>query len=165
MEEVRQVMESGWLTTGPKAQELEKQFTEFLGVRNAIAVNSCTAAMHLSLEAIGLRSGDFVFTTPYTFAATAEVVRYFGAIPVFVDVQPDTLNIDPVQLADVVEDLDRVLAGKRKPRARSCPCILRAMLAMWIRFMKQPATTGLHSSKTRRIPCPPPTRGDGSDLL
>lgn len=127
MDEVRKVMESGWLTTGPKAHELEKEFTEFLGIRNAIAVNSCTAAMHLSLEAIGLRPGDFVFTTPYTFAATTEVVRYFNAIPVFVDVQSDTLNIDPAQLNDAVEDLNRVLGGRGKPQT---PGVARAMSAV-----------------------------------
>ena len=89
---VQEVLESGWLTTGPKTRQLENEFASFLGVKNAIAVNSCTAGLHLALDAIGVASGDFVLTSPYTFAATAEVVRYFDAIPVFVDVQPDTIN-------------------------------------------------------------------------
>lgn len=124
MLEVQQVLESGWLTTGPKVQKLEKLFTEYLGVRNALALNSCTAAMHLALDAIGLGAGDFVFTSPYTFAASAEVIRYFDAIPVFVDVQPDTLNLDPVQLRDTVDDLNRVLSGTGKPQT---PGVARVM--------------------------------------
>ena len=69
--------------------------------------------MHLSLEAAGVQRGDLVLTTPFTFAATAEVIRYFDAVPVFVDVEPDTLNMDPRALADTVEDLERSLRGER----------------------------------------------------
>ena len=93
--EIREVVESGWITTGPKAHRFEREFASYVGAKFAVAVNSCTAAMHLALEAVGLQAGDVVVTTPYTFAATAEVVRYFNAIPVFVDVEPDTLNMDP----------------------------------------------------------------------
>jgi dTDP-4-amino-4,6-dideoxygalactose transaminase len=90
------VMRSGWLTTGPKAHEFEKKFAEFVGVRYALAVNSCTAALHLALDAIGLKSGDEVLLPTLTFAATAEVVTYFGAKPVLVDSEPEyfTLNTD-----------------------------------------------------------------------
>jgi dTDP-4-amino-4,6-dideoxygalactose transaminase len=109
LREVTEVLQSGWLTTGPKAHQFEREFAEYVGARFAIAVNSCTAAMHLALEAAGLRSGDFVITTPYTFAATAEVIRYFDAVPVFVDVDPRTLNMDPEQLETVLADLRRVL--------------------------------------------------------
>lgn len=108
---IRQVLESGWITTGPRTHEFEAEFARYVGARHAVAVNSCTAAMHLSLEAAGLQRGEFVLTTPYTFAATAEVIRYFDAVPVFVDVEPDTLNIDPRALAATVEDLERSLAG------------------------------------------------------
>jgi dTDP-4-amino-4,6-dideoxygalactose transaminase len=93
-DEVKDTMESGWITTGVKARLFEKEFAKAVGASHAVAVNSCTAAMHLALEAIGLRSSDEVITTPYTFAATSEVVRYFGARPVFVDVDPLTLNIN-----------------------------------------------------------------------
>jgi perosamine synthetase len=86
---------SGWVTTGPKCRQFETEFAAAVGSKHAIAVNSCTAAMHLALEAIGLKRGDEVITTPYTFAATAEVVRYFDAKPVFVDVDPLSLNILP----------------------------------------------------------------------
>ncbi len=92
--EVLEVLESGWLTTGPKTRKFENEFSSFIGVRHSIAVNSCTAALHLALEAIGLHEGDEVIIPPMTFAATAEVVRYFNAKPVMVDILPDTLNID-----------------------------------------------------------------------
>ena len=96
--EISQVLEclqSGWLTTGPKTRELEQRFAEVVGARYAIAVNSCTAAMHLALEAMGIGTGSRVVTTDFTFTATAEVVRYLGADPVFIDIDPHTLNMDP----------------------------------------------------------------------
>lgn len=95
LNEVREALESGWVTTGPKTKQFEAEFARAVGAKHAIAVNSCTAAMHLALEAIGLQRGDEVITTPYTFAATAEVVRYFDARPIFVDVDPVTLNMRP----------------------------------------------------------------------
>jgi dTDP-4-amino-4,6-dideoxygalactose transaminase len=95
LEQIKECLELGWITTGPKTKEFEKQFAQVVGAKHAIAVNSCTAAMHLSLEAIGLQPGDEVITSPYTFAATTEVIRYFDAVPVFVDVNPGCLNISP----------------------------------------------------------------------
>src|SRR5262249_38139204 len=86
--QIKEALESGWVTTGPKTRQFEAEFAACVGATHAIAVNSCTAAMHLALEALGLRRGDEVITTPYTFAATAEVVRYFDARPVLVDVDP-----------------------------------------------------------------------------
>ncbi len=96
--EVEAVLQSGWLTTGPRTHSFEEKFAEYLGVEYAIAVNSATAAMHLALEAIGIQAGDEVITTTFTFAATAEVVRYFNAKPVLVDIDPTTLNIDVEQI-------------------------------------------------------------------
>lgn len=95
--EVVDTLRSGWLTTGPKVKRFETDFAEFLGASDveAVAVNSATAGLHLALEAIGVREGDEVITTTYTFTATAEVIRYLGAHPVFVDVSPETLCIDP----------------------------------------------------------------------
>jgi perosamine synthetase len=101
--EVREVLESGWLTTGPKTKQFEENFRTFVGAKHAIALNSCTAAMHLALESIGLSRNDLVITTPYTFAATGEVIRYFDAIPIFVDIEPDTLNLDPKKLRETIE--------------------------------------------------------------
>jgi len=86
---------SGWLTTGPSAAAFERDFAEFVGGGvSAIAVNSATAGLHLALEALGVGPGDEVIVPTWTFTATAEVVRYLGADPVFVDVDPHTLNID-----------------------------------------------------------------------
>ena len=75
LEQIQEALASGWVTTGPKTRQFEAEFAAAVGAKHAIAVNSCTAAMHLALEAIGLERGDEVLTTPYTFAATAEVVR------------------------------------------------------------------------------------------
>lgn len=128
--EVKEALESGWVTTGPKVKQFEREFAEEAGFRHAVAVNSCTAAMHLALEAIGLQRGDEVITSPYTFAATAEVIRYFDAKPVFVDVDPLTLNLNlnliesaisprtraiiPVHIAGLPVDMNalHVIAGK-----------------------------------------------------
>ncbi len=93
--EVVQVLRSGWLTTGTKAKQFENEFAAMVGARHAIAVNSCTAALHLALEALGVREGDEVIVPTMTFAATAEVVTYLKAKPVLVDSTPDTLNISP----------------------------------------------------------------------
>lgn len=89
------VMRSGWITTGPNVRAFEQRFADRLGVRHAVAVNSATAALHLALDAIGLQRGDEVIVPTVTFTASAEVVRYFDATPVLVDVVPDTLCIDP----------------------------------------------------------------------
>jgi len=99
---IAEAVRSGWITTGLKTYEFEQAFAKAVGAAYGIAVNSCTAAMHLALEAIGLLADDEVITTPYTFAATAEVVRYFGAHPVFVDVEADTLNMDPKLLEQAI---------------------------------------------------------------
>lgn len=109
LEEIRESLLSGWLTTGPKTKQFEAAFAKAVGARHAVAVNSCTAAMHLALEAIGLQQGDEVVTTPYTFAATAEVVRYFDARPVFVDVDPVSLNIDPAGVEAAVTPRTRAV--------------------------------------------------------
>lgn len=101
--EVADSMRSGWLTTGPKAKQFENDFAEFVGAPHALAVNSATSGLHLALEAIGIGPGDKVLTTPYTFTATAEVIRYLGAEPTFVDIDPKTFNIDPAGIAAVLE--------------------------------------------------------------
>lgn len=91
---VAEVIRSGWLTTGTRVRKFEAEFAARVGSKHAVAVNSCTAAMHLALDALGVKAGDRVLTTPYTFAATAEVIRYMGAHPLLVDVDPATLNMD-----------------------------------------------------------------------
>jgi dTDP-4-amino-4,6-dideoxygalactose transaminase len=94
--EVVACLRSGWITTGPRAKRFESDFAQYLGGGvEAIAVNSATAGLHLALEAVGIGPDDEVITTTHTFTATAEVIRYLGAHPVFVDVDSDTLCIDP----------------------------------------------------------------------
>ena len=101
-EEINEVVDSlrsGWVTTGPKTRKFESDFSSFINADIAsLAVNSATSGLHLALEAIGVSDGDEVITTPYTFTATAEVIRYLGAHPVFVDINPETLNIDATKI-------------------------------------------------------------------
>jgi perosamine synthetase len=111
---VVEALESGWLTTGPRVKEFEAAFAEATGARHAIAVSSCTAALHLALEAVGTKPGDVVITSPMTFAATAEVVRYFDATPVFVDIEPETMNID---VGKMEKEIEARLAAGQKVRA------------------------------------------------
>ena len=98
IQEVVHCLRSGWLTTGHKVKQFEREFVEFIGAKHALAVNSCTAALHLALEAVGVGPGDEVITTPMTFTATAAVIEHLGARPVFADVTAQTLNIDPEQI-------------------------------------------------------------------
>ena len=92
--EVVATLRSGWLTSGPKVERFEKEFASAVGATKGIAVNSATAALHLAVEAFGLKPGQGVLVPTMTFAATAEVVRYQGAIPILVDCEPGTLNLD-----------------------------------------------------------------------
>ncbi|MBI5648825.1 MAG: DegT/DnrJ/EryC1/StrS family aminotransferase [Ignavibacteriae bacterium] len=121
-------LRSGWLTTGPKTKEFEQRFAD--AVRNdddvyAVAVNSCTAALHLALEAVGVRRGEIVLVPTHTFAATAEVVRYFDAIPVFVDIDSDTMNISVEHLAYI---LDEIAGGRAVPGLDDTRRRVRAIL-------------------------------------
>ncbi len=103
--EVTACLRSGWLTTGPRTKQFEAAFAEAVGARHAVAVNSCTAALHLAVEALGLRPGQAVLVPTMTFAATAEVVRYQGAVPLLVDCDPVTLNLDLCDAARKIADL------------------------------------------------------------
>ena len=107
--EVVATLESGWITTGPRTRKFEEEFASYCGAKHAVAVNSCTAAMHLGLSAMNLQPGDEVITSPYTFAASAEVILYHGARPVFVDITPETFNIDPEQIEKSITEKTRVL--------------------------------------------------------
>lgn len=106
---VEEVLRSGWLTTGPKAIQFENNFSEFIGAKHALAVNSATSGLHLALETVGVGPGDKVVTTPYTFTATAEVIRYLGADPLFVDIEADTFNIDSTLLPRLEGDSIRAI--------------------------------------------------------
>src|SRR5436190_18323061 len=93
--EVAETLRSGWLTTGPRAAELERRMAEFLEAEHVLALASGTAALHLALVALGVGPGDEVVTSPITWPATANVIVHTGATPVFVDVREGDLNIDP----------------------------------------------------------------------
>lgn len=107
--EIADAIRSGWITTGPKTKQFEAEFAAYVGATHAIAVNSCTAAMHLALDAIGLKAEDEVITSPLTFAATAEVVRYFNARPRLVDVDPATLMLDPQKIEAAITPRTRAI--------------------------------------------------------
>ncbi len=103
------VLRSGWLTTGPRVREFEARFAAYVGAPQAVAVNSCTAALHLSLLAAGVGPGDEVVTTPLTFCATANVILHTGATPVFADVDAVSMNLDPAAAAAAITSRTRVV--------------------------------------------------------
>lgn len=98
IDEVVSVMQSGWLGTGPRVAQFEHDFAAYKGVQNAVALNSCTAALHLSILAAGIKPGDEVITTPMTFCSTVNAIIHAGGTPVLADIDPLTLNIDPEQV-------------------------------------------------------------------
>ncbi len=131
VEAVFKTLKTGWITTGAKTKEFELDFAQYLGGDlHAIAVNSATSGLHLALEACGIGKDDEVITTTLTFTATAEIIRYLGAHPVFVDIDPETLNIDinqieakvtnktkaiiPVHFAGLACDMNKIIAIAKK---------------------------------------------------
>ena len=127
---VLETLRSGWLTTGPRTKSFETDLAAYTGSAHCVAVNSCTAALHLALESAGVRAGDEVITSPITFASTANVIVHCGARPVFVDVEPDTLNIDAAAIERAVTPRTKALipvdfAGH--------PCDLDAVMAIGAR--------------------------------
>jgi dTDP-4-amino-4,6-dideoxygalactose transaminase len=127
---VLETLRSGWLTTGPRTKGFEKDLAAYTGAAHCVAVNSCTAALHLALDAIGVGPGDEVITSPITFASTANVIVHRGARPVFVDVEPGTFNID----ADAIE---RALTPRTKALIpvdfAGHPCDLEVIMAIGAR--------------------------------
>jgi len=123
----REVILSGWLTQGPQVAAFEEEFARYVGAEHACAVSSCTTALHLALLAVGVKPGDEVVTVSHSFIATANAIRYCGAVPVFVDIDRDTFNADPAAI-DV--------AITRRTRAILCvhqmgmPCDLGQILAI-----------------------------------
>jgi dTDP-4-amino-4,6-dideoxygalactose transaminase len=109
IEAVVDTMRSGWLGTGPKTKQFEEDFKAYKGVNAAIALNSCTAALHLSLIAGGLKPGDEVITSPLTFCATVNTIIHAGATPVMADVDPLTMNIDPAEIEKKITERTRAI--------------------------------------------------------
>ena len=108
-EAARRVILSGWITQGPEVAAFEREFAAAVGAPRACAVSSCTAALHLALHALGVGPGDEVVTVSHSFIATANAIRYCGAVPVFVDVQGDTFNIDPDAVEGAMTERTRAL--------------------------------------------------------
>lgn len=106
---VVETLRSGWLTTGRKAKTFEVEFARYVGSSHAVAVNSGTAALHLALDAVGIKEGDEVILPTMTFTATAEVVLYFKARPVLVDCDPDTLNVNPAEIEKAITSKTRAI--------------------------------------------------------
>lgn len=106
---VLQALDSGWITTGPRTFELGEKVAAIAGAKHAVVVNSATGALHLALEAMGIGPGDEVITTPYTFVATVNVIEHVRATPVLVDVEPDTLCLDPRRVEAAITPRTKVI--------------------------------------------------------
>lgn len=102
-------LKSDWISTGPKTQRFSDQFRQYVSADAALALNSCTAGLHTALVTLGISAGDEVITTPMTFAASVNVIEHVGARPVLVDVEPDTLNIDPAQIERAIGKKTRAI--------------------------------------------------------
>ena len=136
IEAVAETIRSGWLTTGPRAAELEERLADYLEAKHVLALSSGTAALHLSLVALGVGPGDEVITSPITWPATANVIVHCGATPVFVDVRESDLNIDPERVAEAVTEKTKAilpvhLAGQ--------PCDLEPLWALGIPVVEDAA--------------------------
>jgi dTDP-4-amino-4,6-dideoxygalactose transaminase len=145
---VAETLRSGWLTTGPRAAELERRFAEYVGADHALAVSSGTAALHLSLLALGVGPGDEVVTSPITWPATANVVVHAGARPVFADVRPSDLTLDPAAAAELVTERTKAivpvhLAGQ--------PADLDPLLALGVPVVEDAAHAAESAYRGRKI--------------
>jgi dTDP-4-amino-4,6-dideoxygalactose transaminase len=145
---VAETLRSGWLTTGPRAAKLEQRFAEYVGAEHVLAVASGTAALHLSLLAVGVEPGDEVITTPITWPATANVIVHAGATPVFADVRDSDLNIDPAHVAELITERTKAimpvdLAGQ--------PCDLDPLLAHGIPVVEDAAHAAESAYRGRKI--------------
>jgi len=109
VEAVRRVILSGWVTQGPEVAAFEREFAAYVGAPHACAVSNCTTALHLALLAVGVGAGDEVITVSHSFIATANAIRYCGANPVFVDVEPDTFNMNPAQIEPVITERTKAI--------------------------------------------------------
>lgn len=121
----REAILSGWVTQGPRVAAFEEAFADFVGARRAVAVSSCTTALHLALHALGVGPGDEVVTVSHSFIATANVVRQLGAVPVFVDIDPRTYNIDPSLIEEAITGRTKVIMPVHQ---MGLPCDLPAIL-------------------------------------
>ena len=123
----REVVLSGWVSQGPQVAAFEREFSALVGAPYASAVSNCTAALHLALTALNIAPGDEVITASHSFIATANCIRYCGANPVFVDIDPDTYNIDPARVAEAITPRTRAILAVHQ---MGMPCDLSALAAL-----------------------------------
>jgi perosamine synthetase len=123
----RRVILSGWVTQGPEVAAFEREFAALVGAEHACAVSNCTTALHLALIAVGVQPGDEVVTVSHSYIATANVVRYCGATPIFVDIEPRTFNLDPNQIEAVLSPRTRAILCVHQ---MGMPCDLATILAI-----------------------------------
>jgi perosamine synthetase len=126
-EAAHQAVLSGWVSQGPQAAAFEQEFAAAMGAPHACAVANCTTALHLALLAVGVGPGDEVITASHSFIATANSIRYCGATPVFVDIDPATYNIDPLHVAEAVTGRTRAILAIHQ---MGMPCDLHALMAV-----------------------------------
>ena len=124
-EAAREVVLSGWVTQGPEVAAFENEFAAYVGAPHACAVSSCTTALHLALLAVGVGAGDEVITASHSFIATANSIRYCGATPVFVDIEPRTYNLDPRRVTEAITPRTRAILAIHQ---MGMPCDLPALL-------------------------------------
>ena len=124
---VLEVLRSGWLTTGPVAKQLELEFSQLLPTPHALAVNSGTSALHLALSVLGVGTDDWVISTPYTFTATVEIARYLGAHPLFVDIEENSFNIDPVEVEKALNGSDKRIKCIIPVHVGGYPCDMKML--------------------------------------
>jgi dTDP-4-amino-4,6-dideoxygalactose transaminase len=127
IEEVVKALRSGWITTGPRVDRFQSEFRDFVGAEAALALNSCTGALHIALAVLGIGPGDRVVSTPMTFASTIHVIEHVGAQPVLVDVESDTLNIDPERIEAAVR-ADPTIKAIMPVHLYGHPCEMDAIL-------------------------------------
>jgi dTDP-4-amino-4,6-dideoxygalactose transaminase len=145
--EVVHSLRSGWVTTGPKTKQFEAEFSAYLGGGvEAISVNSATAGLHLALEACGVGEGDEVITTPYTFTATAEVIRYMGAHPVFVDIDEKSFNIDPLRIEEKITNKTKAIMPVH---FAGLPCEMEPILRIAKKYNLKVIEDAAHALPTR----------------
>lgn len=123
----REAVLSGWISQGPQVAAFEREFATVVDAPHACAVSNCTTALHLALLAAGVQPGDEVITASHSFIATANSIRYCGATPVFVDIDPETYNIDPARVAEAVTDRTRAVLAIHQ---MGMPCDLPALLSI-----------------------------------
>ena len=128
--EVADALRSGWITTGPRTRRFEEEFAEFVGAEAALAVNSGTAALHVALLALGIGPGDAVLVADVTFASAAHVVEHVGARPVLVDVEPETLNVDPARVAQAIETSEIPVRCVEPVHLHGHPCDLPSLIEL-----------------------------------